>query len=382
LKTILSAIYLVVLCFISWLTHLSQWKLILLIGALQVASSYLIFFRSMVTGYQLFRADAWLSVTDKAITILVCASLIYLPFAPGITLEQFLWIQLGATVLAVIMSAFIAARHHEAPARQTPIADLFRLSAPFVLLILLMGIHTRLDAFLLDRMHPQGALQAGIYAAAYRLLDAANTVGYMTAAFLVPFAARHLNDPALIDKTVLRLRHALFVAAAGFVGLCAAFYPLIIQVLYHTNDPYLGKVLIACVAVLPAYYGIHLYGSLLNAGGRFRYFGYAVLGSVLLNTVLNLYWIPREAALGCCYAAIASQYVCAIVLFLGARQRFSLRLHATSLIGCLLLGLMVFAAGSLWNGYSFKPLFWWLLAAIGGSLFMFVLLYKLRPKRS
>ncbi|RYY92544.1 MAG: hypothetical protein EOO11_21150, partial [Chitinophagaceae bacterium] len=209
IKCALSATYLAVLCGVAWASGLEAWRLVLLTGTLQVAASFLLLFRNMITGYQQFRADAWLSVTDKTLTVLICAPLLYLPFATHFSLEAFLWIQLGSTVLAIAVAAIIAARHHQAPAERTGYADLFRQSAPFVLIILLMSMHTRLDAFLLERLHPSGALQAGIYAAAYRLLDAGNTVGYMTAAFLVPFAARNLAQPAVIDATALRLRHGL-----------------------------------------------------------------------------------------------------------------------------------------------------------------------------
>ncbi|GAB4093133.1 lipopolysaccharide biosynthesis protein [Flaviaesturariibacter terrae] len=382
IKCGLSAAYLAVLCLVAAGSGLRDWPLILLTGALQIASSFLVLFRNMVTGYQQFRADAWLSVTDKTLTILVCGGLLYLPVRSELTLEAFLWIQLAATVLAVALAAVIAARHHEAPAEPTSYNILFRQSAPFVLLILLMSVHTRLDAFLLERIHPQGPLQAGIYAAAYRLLDAGNTVGYMTAAFLVPFAARHLKEPALVDATTLRLRHGLLAAAFGFVAVCAAFAPQLMRLLYHTTDAYSIRVLVACVAVLPAYYGIHIYGSLLTSAGRFAWFNATVLGSVLLNTALNLYLIPRYGALGCCWAALASQYACAVACFAGARGAFALRLHLPSLMACALLGTVTYTAGRWLSGSSLGPLLWTLNAAIAATLIMFVLFNSVRSKRS
>ncbi|RYZ23704.1 MAG: hypothetical protein EOO16_03885 [Chitinophagaceae bacterium] len=341
LKAGLTVVYLALLCFLCWLTHVRRWDLVFLIAGLQVLSSFLVFFRNVITGYQQFRADAWLSVADKLLTILVCAPLLYLPLARGISLQQFLWIQSAATALALALAIVIAGRHHERPVKAVSLTGLFRLSAPFVLLILLMGVHTRLDAFLLERMHPRGALEAGIYAAAYRLLDAGNTVGYMTASFLVPFAARHLADKPLINRTVLRLRHALLAAAVGFTVLCAAFAPQVMQRLYSLSGPYPARVLVLCVAVLPAYYGIHLYGSLLTASGRLAYFSRTMLGCVLLNTVLNIILIPRLGAAGCCIAALASQYACAAACFMGARTPFDLRLRPLSLLAIAAGGLLL-----------------------------------------
>ncbi|RYY98865.1 MAG: hypothetical protein EOO11_06750 [Chitinophagaceae bacterium] len=343
LKAGLSAGYLALFCGLCWSTGIERWDLVLLVGTLQVLSSFFVFFRNIVTGYQQFKADAWLSVTDKALTLLVCAPLLYGPL--GLSLHTFLWIQVGSTLVALLVSVFLARRHHEGPAESVRMADVLRGSAPFVLVILLQGAHTRLDAFLLERLHPQGALEAGIYAAAYRLLDAANTVGFMTASFLVPFVARHLDQPALIDSTVLRLRHVLLATGALFAGGCAAGAPFVNELLYHTADPYQARVLALCVAVLPAYYGIHLYGSLLSAGGRLGYFAGVMALCVALNASLNVLLIPRYGALGCCFAALASQYMAAVLLFAGARSRFSLRLQPLSLAACAAAGALAFCAG-------------------------------------
>lgn len=381
-KAFLSVVYVFLFVFVCWLWHVRRWDLVWLAALTQLLSSYLVFFRNVITGHQQFRTDAWLSITDKGAMVLVCAPLLYGPFAGSFTLHRFLWIQCGATALALLIALWQARRFHEGPEQAQPGSALFRQSAPFVLLILLMGIHTRLDAFLLERLHFHGSLEAGIYAAAYRLLDAGNTVGYMTAAFLVPFAARHLSDRALIDATTLRLRHGLLAAALGFTALCAAFAPQVMHLLYHSNDAYSPRVLVACVAVLPAYYGIHIYGSLLTAAARFRWFNATVAGSVLLNTALNLYLIPRWGALGCCWAALASQYACAAALFVGAQRHFGLRLHPVSLLACALLGSLTYTLGKLALGLAPGALLWSLNAAIAASLIMFALIHPNRNQGS
>jgi O-antigen/teichoic acid export membrane protein len=379
-KAVLSLLYLIVLLFISWLSHVRYWELVWLTGLLQVASSWLVFFRNMVTGYQLFRSDAWLSVADKSATILICAGLLYIPFSPWLSLSTFLWIQIGTTGAAALAAAWIAFRHHESVAGEWQLGEVFRHSLPFVLLILLMSVHTRLDAFLLERLHPRGAFEAGLYAAAYRLLDAGNTVGYMTASFLVPFAARHLQQKELIDRMVLRLRHLLLTAAVGFAALCFVFAPQLMRLLYHLDGAYPARVLALCVAVLPAYYIIHLYGSLLTASGRLAYFSGVVLTCVLLNTALNLLLIPRLGASACCIAALVSQYACAAACFAGARQPFSVRVHPQSLLAILLVGLAAWGAGKALLGQALPAALVWAAAAIAATMIMFVIL-KAQPKQ-
>jgi len=381
-KLLLSAGYLAVLAMVCQLSSVTRWDLVGQVALLQLGASFLLFYRNILTGHQQFRTDAWLSVADKALMILLCAPLLYLPFAGGIRLESFLWIQIAGTFAALLLAMYLARRHHTLPLNAgLKTSGIFRQSAPFVLLILLMGLHTRLDAFLLERLHPQGALEAGIYAAAYRLLDAGNTIGYMSASFLVPFIARHLEDRALVNATVLRLRHGLLAAALGFCALCWGLAPAMMQLLYHTDSVYEQQVLKACVAVLPAYYGIHLYGSTLTASNRLRDFTWIMLSATGINIALNLLLIEPYGALGCCYAALASQYACALGCFLRARQRFGLKVHLPSLLGYLGLGSVLLAATLLLQRVPLPAFLLPLLAAIAATLLMFVILNRVRRAR-
>ena len=42
-----------------------------------------------------------------------------------------------------------------------------------------MGVYTRTDVVMVERLLPDGKMQAGIYASAYRLLDAVNVAGFL-----------------------------------------------------------------------------------------------------------------------------------------------------------------------------------------------------------
>lgn len=374
IKIVLSLIYLCILFFVAWLTHVHYWQLILLTGLLQIFSSFLIFFRNVITGYQQFGADAWVSVIDKALTILICGSLLYLPFSSGLSLQSFLLIQCGSTLAALIIAVIIVTRHHEPSDETINIKGVFERSAPFILLILLMGVHTRLDAFLLERIHPQGPYQAGVYASAYRLLDAGNTLGYLAASFLLPFVAYNLGDGAIIEATVLKLRHALMTAAAVFIGVCAAFSEKIMNLLYHTPDPYHAKVLLACAAALPAYYLIHLYGSLLNAKGKFRIFSIVVFSCVGLNVIANLVLIPGYGALGCGIAALISQYLCGGLCFIFATKTLKLHLHLSSILVYAVVGMTVYGAGYCWQRYGFS----WGSLILAGAILIGLIMFALR----
>ena len=86
-----------------------------------------------------------------------------------------------------------------------------------------MSVHFRADGFLLERVHPNGAHEAGIYAAAYRLLDASNMVGYLIASFFMPFIARLWSENQALEKTILKTRHLqlMFAVTMRPLPLCS-----------------------------------------------------------------------------------------------------------------------------------------------------------------
>jgi O-antigen/teichoic acid export membrane protein len=341
LKFLLSLVFLSVYFFLCWLTGIAITQVVILVGLFQLLTSFLVFFRSIITGNQQFRTDAGISVLDKMLMIIVCGSLLYLPHTGDISLNNFLWIQCGSTAFAVIVAFVFASRSMQAhePGVKA-LSFIIRLTYPFILLILLMSLHNRLDGFLLERLHYNGAYEAGVYAAAYRLLDAGNMVGYLAASFLVPFVARNIGNREVINDTVLRLRHGLMllsiaVAVAGYV-----FADKIYLLLYHkTGDEW--KVVGLCFLVLPAYYLIHLYGSLLTASGAFKKFSLIMLVCVVFNLLLNLFFIPEYGALGCCFSALLTQYFCAVLCWYYASATMNLSTGWKSALGYAGFALLV-----------------------------------------
>ncbi|MCW3074061.1 MAG: hypothetical protein JWP69_1130 [Flaviaesturariibacter sp.] len=341
-KCILSLVYLSVLFFIGWLTHIRRWEIIMLVGGIQVLTSMLVFFRNIITGHQLFATDAWLSIVDKGLMIVLCGFYLYAPFSTGLTLLQFLYFQLGSTAMALVVAVLLISRKVLPAKDKHRVSEIFRMTLPFTLLVLLMAVHSRLDAFLLERIHPNGAYEAGVYAAAYRVLDAGNMLGYLAASFLVPFAARHLKDGELLQTTVLGLRHGLLLIATVTVAIVSVFAKPIIELFYYAPDHYTAKVLAYCIAALPAYYLIHIYGSLLTAKGLFRQFITIMLLGVVLNVLLNVLLIPDYGAWGCCIAALISQYSCGILCTVAASRSLLVPYHWRSLAGYVLAGGAVF----------------------------------------
>jgi O-antigen/teichoic acid export membrane protein len=320
IKLSLLLLYFIIGFLIGWLSGVSQWKILFYTMLVQALGNLLLFLRGILSANQLYKTDAWFSVIDKSLMLLLCGYFIY-GWWQTIRLETFLQLQVVSVALACL-SVFVALLRKQllVKGNSEKLGNIIQWMLPFAAIILLMGAHYRLDAFLLERIRPDGARQSGIYATAYRLLDAANMVGYLTGSFLVPFIARHKDNRSLLGTVVTYSQH--FLVLLGIVASCFAFVfaPWLQDLLYHTNASYNSRVIQLCLAVLPAYYFIHIYGSVLTAMARFKPFITILSISVAVNVSLNLTLVPAYGALGSCIAALVSQYGCAIACYAAVRK--------------------------------------------------------------
>lgn len=328
-KMLLLLLYASLCFFTGWLTGVQQATMLFYLVLIQSLSSLFVFLRGLLTAAQFFKTDALFSVLDKTLMLVLCAGPVY-GLISRINVNLFLQLQLTATAVSAIGLLLFCLRKNlfSSAAQKQSTRALAKSATPFLLIVLLMATHYRLDGFLLERLHGDGARQAGIYASAYRLSDAGNMIGYLCASFLVPFLARHRQERKTIGDVVLFVRHGLALCAVTAVVAAFVFAPWLQEVLYHTGSAYNNRIIALCVGVLPAYYLVHVYGSLLTAVGAYRLFISILIFSVLVNAVLNVILIPSLGAAGCCMAALVSQYGCALSLWFFASRTSALPLAA------------------------------------------------------
>jgi O-antigen/teichoic acid export membrane protein len=256
-----------------------------------------------------------------------------------------------------------------------PALALLKAVAPYAFIILAMSLHCRLDGFLLERLHRNGAYEAGVYAASFRLLDVANMVGYLVASFLVPFLARHRHDTSLVQQTVLTARHGLLLFGFFITLFLVMFAGPVQQALHPVSTPYAARVLQWCLPVLPAYLLLQVYGSLLTAMAQLKAFLRMLLMPVILNTVLNVLLIPRWGAMGCCVAALASQYLCAGCVYAVAVRKNKIAHEGKSWLQLALATLLL--AGILYVGWMRSVHLVWLL--VSGAAVALLALFAYLP---
>jgi len=332
LKLLFTGIYIAIMLMLALLSGTQRMDILGWAIAIQALTSFFIFLRGIITAQQWFRTDAWLSVLDKTLMIIVCGGFLYLPsVAGGISLEKFLIAQAASTALAIGATYGLLYKNgFRFAGGEIPesLRTTWKAALPYALIILLMTIHYRLDGFLLALM--KNNYEAGVYAAAYRLLDAANMVGYLAAGFLLPYIARRASGNNEYNETVLDVRHGLMLFSLTVVILFFFWSGWFNEILYNNPGRASAEVLQWCLVALPGYSLVQVYGTVLTATGHIVAFGRIALWAMLLNAALNIALIPLLGALGSCAAAIISQSVFGLSAFLLARKKCGLSPHAGS----------------------------------------------------
>ena len=369
-KLVFTFAYLAMLLLVCSLTGVSNWMLIGSLAIVQVITSFFLFFRAIITARQQFRTDAWLSVLDKSLMIVVCGSVLLLHRPLSVTM--FAWLQAACLFLALLAAVFLAGRLRPAGAvvEQTPLP--FREAAPYAVIVLLMAMHYRADGFLLERLHANGAIEAGLYAAAYRLLDAANMIGFLVASFLLPYIARRWQEGQELAAIVLPARHLLVLYAIGIAVATWFLAPWIHALLYSNGGTQGEQILKWALPALLGYMLVHLYGTVLTAIGQVRLFCKITAAAVLLNLLLHILLIPGLGARGCCIAAMASQLSAGIATMVAVHQKTRLSYHARSIGIYTFISLILVALFGWGQNWIKSPV---LLLAMGSITVVAVMLF-------
>ncbi len=285
----------------------------------QVLLSFFLFFRSTIAALGAYRKDSLLSILDKSLLIFFGAFLLFGPFREKFQLLWFVYAQTASLLLALGIAWLVLHPYVENAKwqlRKSFALLMFKRSIPYALTVLLMALYTRSDVVMLERLLPEGAAQAGIYAGGYRLLDAANMMGFLLAGLLLPMFSRLLGNREDIRPLFDLAMRLVFVVALSVGTTAFVFQVEITELLYREATPYWGLVLGWLMLTFIATSLSYVYGPLITAGNMIarlnRYYAY----SILLNVALNLLLIFRFGAAGAAFATLLTQ---SFVLLVQAR---------------------------------------------------------------
>ncbi|MDQ3050681.1 MAG: oligosaccharide flippase family protein [Bacteroidota bacterium] len=346
-----------------------QLSMLLVLLLNQILISFILYLRSNLAGLHLFKTDSVISVLDRAIMILFCSVLLWgnitdIPFQ----IEWFIWAQTIAYVITAIITFMVVARKAVfTTLTWNPLFALMILkkSYPFAILILLMTFYNRIDTVMLERLLVDGSREAGIYAQAYRLLDASNMMAYLFAGLLLPMFSHMLKHQHNI-KELLRLSYALIAVPAIMAGSAAIFYRFeIMDLLYKEHVAESAEIFAIIMTCFFAISTTYIFGTLLTANGNLRQLNIMASIGMGFNILMNFILIPTYHAKGAALASLLTQFSTALIQVLLCMKIFRLKVDLK-----MILKFVIFTAVTLTSCWlmSLTELSWMLSLVIAMSI--------------
>jgi O-antigen/teichoic acid export membrane protein len=293
----------------------------------QFVSSFILYLRSNLSGLHLFKTDSFLSVTDRVLMICLCGILIWGPMQSEFQIEWFIYAQTLAYLITAIIAFFVVlhkSKFFKPSFDKNFLFSVVKQSFPYALLALLMSLYYRIDTVMLERMLPDGNIQSGIYAQAFRLLDAANMIPFLFASLLFPIFSRMIKVGESIDSLLHFAFSLLFIFTISS-SLAVIFYREQIIDLLYVNHTIESSVVLAMLMVSFVFIStVYIFGTLLTANGSLRHLNIISFIGVVINISLNIVLIPKYKVIGAAVANLCTQFVVAGLHVLLSYKTFNL----------------------------------------------------------
>ncbi len=348
LKLVLGALYFVVTLIFGLAMgyDFRYMKLLSLLAVNQFLISMILYLRSSLLGLHLFKTDSFVSVADRVIMIGICLALLLRWFGYEIDIMKFVYAQtIGYLLTAVIAFATVYSKtNHFKLKWNWPFSFMIlKQSFPFAILVLLMTFYNRLDTVMLGNFLPEGegAEQAGIYAKAFRLLEAGNMIAYLFSVQLIAVFSRMLKHKENVEN-IVKLSFILLIAPALVVSIGCYFYSFEISGLINhgiTDSSKEFGILMLCFTAQSATY---IFGTLLTANGNLKQLNTMAIIGICINLILNIILIPQYKAMGCAVSSLITQFFTALIQIFMAYKIFNFKINARLLIalGIFILGII------------------------------------------
>jgi len=290
--------------------------------------------------------------------ILFCSVILWSHwFDQTITIYWFVFSQtLAYAITAIVAFVIVVRKAHFIRINWNPkfFVAILKQSFPYALLVLLMTFYNRIDSVMIERLLPEtGDYQAGVYASAYRLLDAVNMIAYLFAVILLPVFARMIKLKQSVNEIVKLSFSMLFTLSVTVAFACIAYRMEIMTLLNpkHVNETlaqfysridqlsFVFSMLMSCFVAISMTY---VFGTLLTANGSLKALNIVAAAGMVLNIGLNLILIPRFLASGSAVASVVTQFVMAVIQMVIAIKLFKVEFKVMEIVRlCLFVASLV-----------------------------------------
>jgi len=335
------------------------------LGFNQFLLASVLFVRSYVGGLRWFSWDAFLSIADKVFMVLVVGYFLYFQKEKTFQIEYLIAGQTAAYFLALSTGLGVIRRELGKMQWLPKIAVMrkkLREALPYATLILLMGLYTRMDGVMIERI--SGKEASGMYAGAFRLLDIAIQMGVLFSFVLIPIITRKIQQKAYFGTLMRSSFNLLLSISLSAVVISVFFKNEIIHLFYLHATPRMSITFAVLMCTLPAFYMGYLFGSALTAGGQTRILNRIAIGGLIINFFLNIIAISLYGELGAAVTTLITQWLAALLQMIAAKRIYNIKIAKiqwASLVAMMFTQYGVYLAASM--------VFRWEISLVIGGIF-------------
>jgi len=297
----------------------------------QFLISFVLYLRSNISGLLLFKTDSLISVLDRFLMIIFTSILLWGNVTrEAFKIEWFIYCQTAAYFVTAIIALLVVMRksafqklHWNWPFFMM----IVKKSFPYAVLVLLMTFYNRIDSVMIERILPEnfGNEQVGIYASAYRLLDATNMIAYLFSVLLLPLFAHMISKREPVTDLVKLSFDLLFTVSVIIASICFTYSEFIMGMLYKTHIKESSEIFrLIMIGFIPIS-ATYIFGTLLTANGNLKELNIVAGSGMILNITLNLILIPRLFAQGSAFSSLITQSLTAAIQVFIACKVFSFK---------------------------------------------------------
>jgi len=311
-----------------WLLSLNQFLL-----------SFILYLRSNLAGLQLFKTDSIISVLDRFLLIAICSVLLWGNVTSStFRIEWFVWAQTATYLLTAAVALCLVLWHSGMVKLKFDWHQwmhVLKQSYPFAILTLLMSTYNRIDSVMIERLLPNGACQAGIYAQSFRIYDAACMFGFLFSQLLLPMFSKMIKQRQSVADLVRLSTILMVVPVVALTVACVVYRIQIIDLLYNAHIQESAAIFAPLMVGFVGVSLTYIYGTLLTANGSLRLLNIVALCGMLFNVMANLVVIPRYGAFGAAVVSMLTQTLTSIVQIIIAFYTFDFAINKTKSLACL-----------------------------------------------
>jgi O-antigen/teichoic acid export membrane protein len=232
---------------------------------------------------------AKLDVVVKVALVVMGMSVIF--WAPSVRNISYCFLISELLGLGILLWAGRAARIHDGPYRTGIVAHMLAVSMPFFFVNSMLDLYSSLDVIMLGKM--SSSAEVGYYSAANRLKSLFMVAVPIMQGSIQPMLSRLWRNDKWNFLRICRRMYSLLLAGSTLMMAVLTFTPDLLMVPLFGHDFESSYRTLAWLApVIGLTYLNVLFGTCMNIASDGKAFGKVAAATLLLNALLNLFFIP------------------------------------------------------------------------------------------